>query len=498
VKIKTLYLHCFLALVPLVPLHAQSRAIDSLKKNLQVSNIDTGRINTLIALCNEFRIKNMTDESLGYGREALRTAQDLTWQRGIAKAENALGAVFYTRGDYAKSLDLFIKALEIEIRLGDKPASARHQNNIGVIYRNKSNYSKSLEYFFMALKTGEELKEKTIISTSCGNIGNVYNDQKDYGKALDYYNRALRISKELDDKNSIARHLGNIGTVYNRQHNYQKALACFLEVLQMAEGLGYSQLKGNMLANIGNVYNLIGDSLRRSGNMKGANEQYELALGQYKQAREIAEKAGSRSEVSMQMGYMAHIYLMEKKFPQAIDYFKKALALSIAARTPRLQVDQYRELSELYSLTGDHPRAFETYKKYVMAKDSVVNEENTKKQTQAEMQYTFDKQQTADSTRNAEQVKQENLKHDQEIQQQKLYTYGGALGFLLMLIVAGVSFNAYRQKQKANALISEQKLLVEQKQKEVLDSIQYAKRIQVSLLPTEFYIGRSITRLHKK
>lgn len=90
------------------------------------------------------------------------------------------------------------------------------------------------------------------------------------------------------------------------------------------------------------------------------------------------------------------------------------------------------------------------------------------------------------------------MKHDQEIQQQKTYTYGGAIGFLLMIVVAAVTFRAYKQKQKANEIISQQKLVVEEKQKQILDSIYYAKRIQQSLLPTEKYIHRSLKKLAKK
>src|SRR5205814_262155 len=131
-------------------------------------------------------------------------------------------------------------------------------------------------------------------------------------------------------------------------------------------------------------------------------------------------------------------------------------------------------------------------------RDSLFNEENTKKTVREEMQYEFDKRTSADSIRNIEQSKQETLKHNQEIQQQKIYTYGGAIGFMLMLIVAGVSFRAYRQKQKANEIISHQKYLVDEKQKEILDSIHYAKRIQQSLLPTEKYLEKNLGRLKKK
>ena len=63
-------------------------------------------------------------------------------------------------------------------------------------------------------------------------------------------------------------------------------------------------------------------------------------------------------------------------------------------------------------------------------------------------------------------------------------------------------FRSYRAKQKINKellvkneIIAEQKHEVEEKQKEILDSIRYAKRIQMSLLASDKYITRSIERL---
>jgi hypothetical protein len=52
-----------------------------------------------------------------------------------------------------------------------------------------------------------------------------------------------------------------------------------------------------------------------------------------------------------------------------------------------------------------------------------------------------------------------------------------------------------KAKQKAEKQLSEQKKLVEMKQKEVLDSIHYAKRIQSALMPTERYIYEKIKHL---
>lgn len=61
-----------------------------------------------------------------------------------------------------------------------------------------------------------------------------------------------------------------------------------------------------------------------------------------------------------------------------------------------------------------------------------------------------------------------------------------------MILPAFLIFRGYRQKQKANLEIKKQKELVEEKQKEILDSIHYARRIQNSLLPNEKYIQRKM------
>jgi len=79
----------------------------------------------------------------------------------------------------------------------------------------------------------------------------------------------------------------------------------------------------------------------------------------------------------------------------------------------------------------------------IIYSDSLNNEANTKKTVQAQMQYEFDKKQMADNVKNSELAKEEELIHQQKIQQQKTYTYGGIIGFALMIIVAGISFRAF-------------------------------------------------------
>jgi len=67
-----------------------------------------------------------------------------------------------------------------------------------------------------------------------------------------------------------------------------------------------------------------------------------------------------------------------------------------------------------------------------------------------------------------------------------------------MLILAIFIFKSYHQKRKINNLISSQKLEVEKQkhsveknQKQIIDSINYAKRIQTSMLPSETILKKA-------
>jgi hypothetical protein len=79
--------------------------------------------------------------------------------------------------------------------------------------------------------------------------------------------------------------------------------------------------------------------------------------------------------------------------------------------------------------------------------------------------------------------------------------YGG------LLLVIGFSvfvFNRFKITQKQKKIIEEQKVMVDkayeslhEKNKEVMDSIHYAHRIQRALITSEKYIEKQLNRLNK-
>jgi len=66
------------------------------------------------------------------------------------------------------------------------------------------------------------------------------------------------------------------------------------------------------------------------------------------------------------------------------------------------------------------------------------------------------------------------------------------IGLILISITLSIAVWAFIQKNKSAKKIAQQKKEIEDKQKEIIDSINYAKRIQQSLLPTIKYIAKKI------
>lgn len=93
------------------------------------------------------------------------------------------------------------------------------------------------------------------------------------------------------------------------------------------------------------------------------------------------------------------------------------------------------------SALGNYKGAFTNNKMYMLYHDSLFNKENTKKLTQTEMQYGFDKQQLADSITNKEIQQLAATK----LQKQKTYSY---LGIGIAVLLTALSLFIFRSNKK--------------------------------------------------
>jgi len=424
-------------------LYSAQDQTDSLLIFVKSAKEDTSKVNALNKLSQDLTNFGKFDEAKRYVEEALTLGKKLNFQRGIAEAYNNKGVIYESQGNYMEALKVHEIALEIRKKRGNKRELAATYNNIGNLNFLEGNNDEALKNYSIALKLKKETGNKKSLINAYNNIGNVYFKRDDFEKALSYFDLSLAISLELKNKKGIANASNNMGLVYEKQGKYTEAFKM------------YKELEKTATEN---------------------NEKVEMAV--------------SKVNIS---AVLIHL----KRFPEAKKVCTEALQISKEMGSREYMKECFINMSLIDSAQGDQRGQLENYKLYVLYSDSLTNEENTRKVNEREIQYVFNKKAVADSIKNYEKVRLEELQHSKETREQNIYTYGGIIAFMLMLIIAVISFRAFSQKRKDTELIRKQKLIVEEKQKEILDSIHYAKRIQQSLLPSSKYFERNLKRLNK-
>jgi tetratricopeptide (TPR) repeat protein len=484
--------------------------IDSLLKLVKVDNADTSKVIHSNKLSWEYKEIGNYKASLEFSNSALLLSQKLDYKKGIANSYSLMGNVNAYQSNYPLALEFYQKALGIDEELKDQAGKAIRLGNIGLVYWQESDYPKALDFYFDALKIGEELGDKNRIAIQLSNIGLVYADQGDYSKALEYYFKALKIDEELKDQNGIASDFSNIGIANEQLSNYYKALTYYSMALKMDEELGNKNSIAIDLRSIGIVYCDQGDSALAKGNTDFAtNNAYPKAFDYYSKAMKLAGEIGDKNEYANNLGNIGSLYTSTGNYKLASAFLYRALAVSDSIGSMDLSKSNYEMLSTLYekssiplpdSIGGQllnkeqmRLRSLHYLKSFMNLRDTIFSQENKKQLVRKELNYEFEKK---EAETKADQDKKDILAKEELDQKEKERNYF-IVGFALVVLLAGFIFRGYRQKQKANEIISQQKLLVEEKQKEILDSIQYAKRIQRSLLPTEKYLEKILDRLKK-
>lgn len=466
--LRVLYF-CFFTL----SIFAQDKTLDSLFEELKVAKENSHKVIILNNISLKYGYIN-PDTAFVIINQSIALAKKHGYKKELAIALRIKGILYYYQGNYIEALRYYSKALEIFSSIKDKEQIAATLNNIGLVYHEQSNYPKALEYYFKSLKIEEELGDKISVAITFGNIGIIYDEQSNYSKALMYYFKALQIAEELDFKELQANTLMNIGVVYRSQLNYSEALKHYFKALKIAEELDRKQLQADILSNIGIVYE--------------EQSNYTLALEYYFKSLRIYEYLGDKRGIAVVFNNISTLYFKTKQYKKAEQYLKKSIALSDSVGL----LDNIRVCEKMYSkldsTLGKYKSALEHYKKYIAIRDTINNIEKAKQQVALEMTYEFEKKQ---SIERAEQEKREAIIKEEK-QKQKVIIYSISIFSILILILCIVIFRNLVLTKKINKIIDRQrqaievqKRIVEEKNKDIIDSITYAKRIQRAILPNE-------------
>jgi tetratricopeptide (TPR) repeat protein len=411
-------------------------------------------------------------EALNYYFSSLKIRKVIGDKKGVAESYNNRGNVYSKLGSFSEALNNYFACLKISQEIGDQNVIATSLNNIGNIYLYQGNYVEALENYFACLKISESRGYKMYIASAYRNIGNVYINQGKFIEAVEYHFASLKISEAIADKPNIAVSYNNIGNIYFVQGNYPEALKYYTNALKIKQDIG--EKKGIALSyhGIGNVY-------FSQGNLQEALKKHIASI-------KISEDIGDIEGLSNSYLSIGTIYTKLARNREAEEYLYKSIQLAKEIGVKESLKESFHLLSEIDSAKLDFKGAYENHKLYILYRDSIDNEETRKKTVQSQMTYDFEKKEAATQS---EQDKKDVIANEELKQKEQQRNYF-VIGFALVGLLAIFILRGYKQKQKANFIITQQKgevekskHIIEEKNKDITDSINYAKRIQRATLP---------------
>lgn len=371
-------------------------------------------------------------------------------------------------------------------KLGDPDAAAQLLETGGNLYRSSRNDTGLLDYYVNrgnlgigrndypaglhdyneALKLAEKLNDRPAQAMVYANIGNVYYYQQEWDKTIGYYEKAKDFYKAVDDKGAYALTIDNIALVYDYQKKFPEAVSYHKTALSLLQ-------QGGDLTRVTEAYSALGvHYIERGMNDSGA---YYL-----QQAIATGSSANYESGLVMALFNLGDLRNTEKNYAEAEQLLRRALALSVKSRMTSFSLEAANSLSKLFEATGRTDSALHYSRIFSGLQDTLFNENNSRQLNNFRTRFELE--------RSEKEVEVANK--DREKSQLLFYTALAGSGLLLVLVL--LVFRSARMRKKTNQLLAESNREISARNKDITDSINYARRIQSAVLPDEKILTGSV------
>ncbi len=369
------------------------------------------------------------EDSISFANEALSLAEKHNYKKGKADALSNLAFQDIQLSQLEKGLELLLAAIPLFEELQDDVGMSNAQYNLGVLHMRFANFTLSVEALNKCIQIREKLGDMAGLASCYFQMGFIHQIFGNLDEALEMALKGLDIRKGLGDRLGIAALQSLIGDIYTRKGNYEAARENLYEALSMR---GEKEDFRGYFSNLSKVMEL-----------HIACHEPEKALDWFNKSFPVVEASGDffgmmrfyqiRGKVALQLGHTA----------EALDYYLKGLKIAEEKNFKSIIYEISQLLSDIYEHLDDSKNALAFYKKYHKLKEEVLSSQSSSQLKSIQLM-----NQISASKREAE-------------------------------------LERVRNVELKNAFD-----IIEEKNKDITDSIHSALRIQRAILPTNEEINR--------
>lgn len=325
---------------------------------------------------------------------------------------------------------------------------------------------------------------------------------------IDNYKSNAIKNRNIGNDNSATMYLNKVAFLYWEYFLYDEAVKNFEEVLTINQELDNKAGVRKVLDNMAFVYSDM--------------ERYDKAIECFTKSNQMYEATGNNSDIASSLSNLALAYSNNAQSAEAVKYAERGLALSQSLNNIKLMRSFYGTLYESYQRLGNKEKSMEYFSLYSSLDRHIQQEQFNERDKQSQAQISQAKEEK-DKAVIAQLLKEKELKFTQdslkrkelqlelsrieneaneasikakeiELQAEHRLVFFLILIFIVMLLFAFYVYTQMQQKKKANKKLQALNKEIEKKNKQILDSINYASHIQEAILPFEKSINQEINQ----
>lgn len=411
-------------------LYAQTRTIDSLKKNISLATTSGKQLNAVLALCNQGYSLN-PDTLMAYAAKAKNIATQRKDLHGEAEALYYQSFALTNKGLIDSSLNMAEQCLQmLNSGIADPVLLANVLNQKGRCYMRKNQYKEAINMGLQVINVAEKANDILLQIKGKTLIGWAYLEMGQPKEALNWHLQALHTTANTTILSNYGILFANLAINYNGLGKLDSGLYFINKAIM------YSRKSENLFA--------LSNSLAIQAQLYVSSGQTKLAEAPLKEVVAIRKLIGDPFYIVSDMSQLALYYAHNGQPEKGIALCNEGIEIARHYNIVTKLVLLYSTLAENYKAQHNTQQYAGILEKIIELKDSVYQLNSA--DALAEMQTKYAVQ------------KKENI-----IIQQKLDIVSKdyqLLGFLLLLVVGtGVSyllFSQYKRKQKIKLLLMQE------------------------------------------
>lgn len=378
-------------------------------------------------------------------------AKKISYLLQIAKAQET--------NDRLKAFDYANTAYALSQKINNKQKMGQCINFLGDLNWFSGDYSSASNYYYKALAIYEELKDTAGMGECYRNIGWIYMGQERYKETIEYFNKSLAINEKLGLTDKFIANYDDLGIVNKLMGNYDEAVKFCKHTIKLSEEQGSIKGLATGHGNLAIIYVEMGEYDIAIESFQISNKNHELIDDHYNCAE----------------GYvgLAQCYYQIKNYHKAKEYAEKSITISQKFQYKTTLTSAYQLLAKVYEAQNNYPNAYKYMELFSNLRDSTYNEKNSRQINEMSAKYESEKKELMINS-----LEKDKALSDEKSAQDKKFKIYLIIFCSLIAVFTIFLFRSFLQKKKANNSLSLAYKEIEVQNKDITDSINYAKQIQ--------------------